>query len=824
MFSINSINSIVSGKLVSANNPNQIIAQLAIDSRNIVNTNQCLFIALPSTTRDGHSFLMDAYQKGVRNFLIQNKHKKDLAKLTNANIIGVSSTLQALQQIAVAHRQQFNIPIIGITGSNGKTIVKEWLNQLLKQDDYIVRSPKSYNSQIGVPLSVWNMEQSHTLAIFEAGISLPNEMEQLADIINPTIGIITNIGTAHNEGFNNDLTFKLKEKIKLFKNCNTIIFNNANEAIRNEIQTLYHNRNLIHWGIDKNSVVKITKQTINKGKTNIDLIYNKQKFKFTLPFYDVASIENIMHCICLLLYKRYSEQQINKRLQLLQPVALRLEQKSGINNCILINDSYSNDIDSLSIALETTQQWAGKRPIAVVLTDLEQTGLDNAQLYKSVSDLLKQHKVAQVVAIGKEIKSEAASFSSIKNIHFFDSTTDAKKYLLKNTIDNKAILFKGARSFQLEQIVQALEEKVHQTVLEVNLTNLLQNVKSHQQLLKTTTKIMAIVKAFGYGSGSIQVADVLQKAGIQYLAVAYTDEGVTLRKAGIHLPIMVMNVEPETYDALINYNLEPEIFSIESLRSFLNYAERNALSKYPIHLKLDTGMHRLGFEQQHIAELCHIVSKQNTLIVQTIFSHLVGSDSKIFDDFTNEQNTLFTQMAAEIETALGYTTLHHIANTGGIQRHPKLQKDMVRLGIGMYGVSANKKLTLQPVASLKATIAQIKNVSKNQTVGYNKNGVLKRNSKIATIRIGYADGYSRSLGNGNGKVLINNQLAPTIGNICMDMTMIDITNITDVQVGDYVTLFGANPTIDQLAAWSHTISYEILTNINERVKRVYINE
>jgi Alr-MurF fusion protein len=818
MYTINEVIKIIGAKAICNSNKNHSIEHLSIDSRTIGFDNNTLFFALNSTTRDGHQFIQDAYNKGVRNFIVSKKVNTNL--FPDSNILVVPSVLQALQQLAVAHRIKHNVEVIGITGSNGKTIVKEWLNQLLQPEYNIVRSPKSYNSQIGVALSVWQMQPKHNLAIFEAGVSEPEQMQALQLMIQPTIGILTNIGEAHNEGFNNSYTNKLNEKIKLFTNCKTIIYNATDESIDKKLQLQFSKKiNLVSWGKKPTHTIYIQKQVIKNNSTLIKLQYSKQQFDIQIPFNNAASIENAMYCVALLLIKKYSQKQINTRLQLLQQVALRLQLKKGKNQCVIINDTYSNDVNSLAIALDYLQLQP--QPKTVVLTDMQQTGETDEQLYTTVAKLIASKKINNFIGVGKAISKCKELFSATKKVLFFATTSELQLYLTQQPLYNQAILFKGARSFALEQVAQNLEEKVHQTILEVDVEKLIFNIKQHQQILLPSTKIMAIVKAFGYGNGSVEVAQVLQQLGVAYLAVAYADEGVALRKAGIHLPIMVMNVDAEAFDTLIQHNLEPELYSINILHHFIQFAQQQALTNYPVHIKIDTGMHRLGFETAQVKELCNLLQAQNVLKVQSILSHLVGSDDTALDAFTKLQNEQFVQIAQQIETALDYTCIKHIANTSAIQRHKKLQHQMVRLGIGMYGVQKNK-LGLQQVCTLKTTIAQIKRVPKTETIGYNRKGVLKKDSIIATIRIGYADGYTRNLGNGAAKVLVNGQLAPTIGNICMDMTMIDITNIPNVQEGDYVTLFGETLTVQQLATWSNTIPYEILTNISERVKRVYV--
>lgn len=819
MYSIKEICNAIGGKFLLQNTTNTI-EHIAIDSRKISFARDTLFFALQANRRDGQDYLAECYAKGVRNFVV---HKKvNVSPYEDATIILVKNTIAALQQLAIFHRNSFQNDVIGITGSNGKTIVKEWLYQLLYKDFSIVRSPKSYNSQIGVPLSIWNIHAMHNLAIFEAGISTCNEMNNLQKMIQPTIGILTNIGNAHNEGFAN-MEQKLQEKLILFKECKTLIYNTDNVMIKSGIAVfIKHNPSIqyISWGKKADNVIQVKSITSKHHKTIIVLLYNAKTYTLHLPFTDAASIENGLHCIALLCIKKYNEKQIQTKLKELQPVAMRLEQKKGTQQCIIINDSYSNDITSLQIALDYINQQNPQWKKTIVITDVEQSGQPAPKLYKHVAKLLKEKNIEKLIGIGLEMVAQKQLFKNITETHFFATNDEAISFFLEKNFYKEVILFKGARSFAIEKLAALLEEKVHQTILEISIEKLIHNIKAHQHCIAKNTKIMAIVKAFGYGNGATEVSNVLQSLNIDYLAVAYADEGVALRKAGIYLPIMVMNVDVSAFGLLIEHNLEPEIYSFGILNQFLDFAKKNTLTNYPIHIKLDTGMHRLGFEEEEMNSLLTILCQHNAFKVQSIFSHLVASEDKTLDNFTKKQNSLFCSMSKKLETGLGYTILKHLANTSAIERHPDLQHNMVRLGIGMYGVTKNN-IGLQQVCTLKTTIAQIKLIKKGDTVGYNRKGKVQRNSKIATVRIGYADGYNRKLGNGIGKMLINNMLVPTIGNICMDMTMIDITDIPNVNEGDYVTVFGDALLVQELATWSGTIPYEILTGISQRVKRIY---
>jgi Alr-MurF fusion protein len=822
IYTIQNITGIIGGRAVLSNN-SSIIEHLLLDSRKVYSPGTSLFIAIKGARRDGHLFLRDIYNKGVRNFIISEAI--DTAAFDGANFITVDNTLTALQQIAAHHRRQFSIPVIGITGSNGKTIVKEWLYQLLHGEFSIVRSPKSYNSQIGVPLSVWQMNEQHTLGIFEAGISQPREMEKLQSIILPGIGVLTNIGEAHSEGFSS-VNEKLHEKLKLFINADIIIASNDNEEINKYLTAT--GRKLFTCGKNTRADVEIASVKKEIQHTEISLKFKAQPVSFSIPFADDASIENAITCCCVLLYLNVPVQKITTGMNLLQPVNMRLELKKGINNCTVINDSYSADLSSLNIALNFlhTQSTSSKK--TVVLSDFLQSGLAEDELYRQITGLLQQHKIDTIIGIGEKISKHLPAVLSSAAIEqrYFTNTESFIQHYRFSQFRDETILIKGARVFEFEKIVRLLELKAHQTVLEINLTAIAHNLKQYQQLLKPTTKVMAMVKAFAYGSGGAEIAGVMQYHKADYLGVAYADEGVELRKAGITLPIMVMNPEVNTFDVITDYNLEPEIYSFELVKEFDNYLQQEGLTQYPVHIEIETGMNRLGFNTDETDQLINFLNGTSSFKVQSVFTHLAAGEEAAQDEFTLQQADKFKQAADKLKNSLGYSFMSHISNSAAILRHPDLQMDMVRLGIGLYGIDTGNsgKLNLQTVATLKSTIAQLKKLKAGDTVSYNRKGVITKDMLIATIRIGYADGFSRKLGNGIGKLFVKNRLVPVIGTVCMDMVMIDVTDIAGVKEGDEVIIFGKELPVQQVAAWAGTIPYEIMTGISQRVKRVYFEE
>jgi len=802
-----------------------VIENVLTDSRRLVFPATTLFFAINGPRRKGTDFIKELYSNQVRNFVVDEHVEYNVInEYKDANFILVKDVLLALQQLAIHHRNIHQATVIGITGSNGKTIVKEWLYQLLHRAYDIVRSPKSYNSQIGVPLSVLQMSSQNNLAIFEAGISMPNEMEKLQPIINPEIGILTFMGEAHAEGFDSQQQ-KINEKLKLFSNSKILIYCAENNLV-DELVTKFaatENKEIKLFSWSRTGKADLTITSVHKKYTSTEIILNYKEvlFSIDIPFTDEASIYNAITCCAAMLQLNFDVHHIAANMRELAPVAMRLELKQAINNCAIINDSYNADLDSLNIALDFLLQQHAFTVKTLIISDMFQSGLSDNELYKKIASILSQKKLSRLIGVGEKISAHAHYFESIKEKSFFQSTKEFIKELPLLSFSKEAILLKGARIFEFEKISNVLEQKLHDTLLEINLNAIRQNLKIYRSQLLPTTKIMAMVKAFSYGSGSVEIASVLQQEGVDYLSVAYTDEAVELRKGGVRLPIMVMNANEVDFDNIIRYQLEPEIYSFRILHSFSQHLEANNLSHYPIHIKLDTGMHRLGFMSNEIPTLCEKLIETNAFEIKSVFSHLVASENPEQDSFTKQQASIFEEMCLQIQNVTKNNFIKHIANTSAIHRHKDLQFDMVRLGIGLYGVDAN--LSLHNVTTLKSTIAQIKNIKKGETVGYGRRGVLNQDSVIATIRIGYADGFPRSFGNGNGKMLVNDKMAPVVGNVCMDMTMLDITGI-DAAEGDEVIVFGETLPVSQIAVWANTIPYEILTNISQRVKRVYYEE
>lgn len=799
------------------------IEHLLTDSRKVYEPAGSLFFALKGPRRNGHQFIHELYKKGVKNFVISEKI--NVTQYPDANFLRVDDSLQALQQLAAWHRNQFNMPVIGITGSNGKTVVKEWLYQLLQADHHIVRSPKSFNSQIGVPLSIWQMNARHTLGIFEAGISEQGEMLRLEKMIRPTIGVLTNIGEAHSEGFV-DPAHKFREKLVLFRNSKTVIGRETDFAGQEEfIELLGEDLQVLTWGSsDKNDFILAGPET-QSGSTKFSLKYDNREAAVNILLTDDASVENAITCCCVLLYLGIHPDVIRERMKMLQPVNMRLELKKGINHCSVINDSYSADLSSLEIALNFLGQQSPGTRRTVILSDFLQSALPDDELYLQILASLKRHQVTRLIGIGERIAAHVQPVNDLQ-IELYPSTEKFIKQFRSSQFKEETILIKGARVFSFEDIVQLLGQKVHQTVLEVNLNAIVHNLKEYQKLLNPSTKVMAMVKAFAYGSGGAEIAGILQYHKVDHLGVAYADEGVELRRAGILLPIMVMNPEESAFESIVEHRLEPEIYSFELLQSFDKFLQQEGLQQYPVHIEIETGMNRLGFATEHMEKLSAYLLSTGSFKIQTVFSHLAASENEVEDAFTLQQFDRFNKAAAVLQEKIAYHFLRHIANSAAIVRHPQLQMDMVRLGIGLYGVDSahSQKINLQTVATLKSTIAQIKYLKKGESVSYNRESILTRDSVIATIRIGYADGYPRRLGNGTGKIWVKGKLAPVVGVVCMDMIMIDITNITGVQEGDDVIIFGNQLPVQQVATWAATIPYEIMTGISQRVKRVFFEE
>ena len=812
------------------------------DSRqSLTDPARTVFFAIRGDRHDGHVFIEALYERGIRHFVIEKPaltpaRHANLIILAGATFVEVENSLHTLQTWATRHRTQFQIPVVGITGSNGKTIVKEWLAQLIADDYIVCKSPKSYNSQLGVPLSVHQLAAQHTLAIFEAGISQPHEMQRLEAVIQPTIGMFTNIGPAHDEGFRTRKQ-KVAEKLRLFTHAQTLIYCIDYQEIDEEVNLLLRAVNpriqFVTWSAHDGAMFRVSAQNgqlflLPGERYALD---DDGVWGFTIPFSDPASVENLTHCLVAIRVLNawqsvaISRDVIQERLTRLRPVSMRLERKEGINGCVLIDDSYSNDLAGLQLALTFQEQQRTGKPNVVILSDLLQTGLRDDELYTQIGQLINgqavgQQNVARFIGIGPIISRFAEFFPA--NSQFFDTTEAFMTGFDFASLRNSVVLIKGARAFAFEQIVNRLQRQQHGTVLDINLDALTHNLNYYRAKAGPKTKIMVMVKAFAYGSGSAEVAQWLQFHRVNYLAVAYADEGVTLRQNGVTLPIMVMNPAPETFGTLLEHNLEPELYSFHILHEWAGFSPLSSL----FHLKIDTGMHRLGFTPDEIPAVVEFLNQHPALRVATVFSHLVGSDEAGLSDFSRQQHQRFTGSLAMLEAGLGYRPTAHLLNSAGIVRFPEFRLDMVRLGIGLYGIESSRlePEAVRPVGTLKTTISQIKTVAAGETVGYGRRGILARDSRIATLAIGYADGFDRRFGNGTGHVWIAGTRCPTIGNVCMDMTMVDVTDAPTAQEGDMAEIFGKNLTISELATDIGTIPYEILTGVSERVKRVFFRE
>ncbi len=817
---------IIDAELISSA-PEQIsVKDILIDSRRLIASENCLFFALETARNNGLKYIDELYEKGVKLFVV-SQLPENSQKLKKAHFFLVSDTLKALQKLAAAHRKSFQIPVIGITGSNGKTIVKEWLYQLLSTDKNIVRSPKSYNSQIGVPLSVWQMNKENNLAIFEAGISMPEEMQKLQSIINPDIGIFTNIGQAHAENFMSNRQ-KIGEKLGLFTKVDVLIYNADQKDLREAIIStgILNNIRSFSWGKNETCDLQIIHTTIEKKETIISGRYKEKEIQIAIPFTDRASVENAIHCWASLLELGYANTSIRERMKLLTPIAMRLELKAGINNCTIINDAYNSDFNSLSIALDFMKQQKQHQQKVVVLSDILQSGQNEVDLYTEVALLLEKKEVNFIIGIGQAIRRQAEKF----NIpgQFFESTDEFLSTYPFSNFSNQSILLKGARVFEFEQISRILQQKVHETVLEINLDALTHNLNYFRSKLPENTKVMAMVKAFSYGSGGFEIANVLQFHHADYLAVAYADEGVELRKAGVNLPIMVMNPEEYAFDTMIKHQLEPEIFSFRALKLLQKTIRQNALPQnkpVKVHIKIDTGMHRLGFSEDDLDELIAKIKTSPLILVQSVFSHLAASDKPELDDFTHEQITRFRRMGEKISGSFEQKVLLHILNSAGISRFSEACFDMVRLGIGLYGVPTTEtdEGKLENVTVLKSALAQIKQLKKGESASYNRSFIAAEDMTIGIVSIGYADGLMRALGNENCRLWIKDIPAPIIGDICMDMCIVNLEGI-DTHEGDDVVVFDSNHPVSALAKSAGTIPYEILSRISRRVKRIYFHE
>ncbi len=803
------IGEIVKGTWLTNPPGNREVTSLLIDSRkSSYPVEETLFFAISGPRHDGHQFLKSLYERGIRMFIVSEDCD---VPGEDAVMLKVDDAILALQKIASAHRRQFELPVVAITGSNGKTIVKEWLGILLSHFRKIVKNPGSFNSQVGVPLSVWQINDQHETGIFEAGISRTGEMDRLRDIIQPVIGIFTNIGSAHDEGFSSRQE-KIREKMKLFSGCSWLIYRRDYEDIHKEVAVPSFT-----WGLHPDSDIRIENEKSDDGILELSLLYEGYPAQISLPFTDKASVENAMHIVAYMVREGFTWAEISERVAYLRPMHMRLEMKQGINNSTVIDDTYNNDLGGIQIALDFLSSQSGSMKKTLIISDILQSGLPSEAWKTKVRELAQTAGIDRIIAIGPEWYASKDQVADVyPNTESFIADIDRLGF------NHEFILVKGARQFALENVVRHLEEKIHVTVLEVNLNALTNNLNFYRSTLERHVKVMVMVKAFAYGSGSVEIANLLEYHRVDYLGVAYVDEGVYLRNNGIQLPVMVMNPSSDGLETMIKFNLEPEIYNLRMLHDLIHILRNRAIS---IHLKMDTGMHRLGFESDDLPELINLLTSHPKITVASIFSHLAGADEPDHEEFSRFQAAQFEKMYGEISNGIGYNPIRHLLNSAGIIRFPEFQYDMVRLGIGLYGVGASDiaQDKLVPISRLQTVISQIKQVKKGETVGYGRMGRVESDMTVATIAIGYADGFSRSFSNGHGKVWIHGKYAPVIGNVCMDMTMVDITGI-DASEGDPVEIFGQHISLRDMAAAANTIPYEILTNVSERVRRIFSSE
>lgn len=824
-----------------------VVSWLLTDSRSLCFPEETLFFALRSGRNDGHNYIPELYRRGVRNFVVERGYFKlpdgiaansAEGALAGANILEVVSPLEALQRLAERHRDEFDVPIVGITGSNGKTMVKEWLYQLLSPYKIVTRSPKSYNSQIGVPLSVWLLGEQTEVGLFEAGISQPGEMQALRDIIQPSIGVLTSLGTAHQENFRS-MDEKCQEKLSLFHDAKVVAYNSDDNVVSRCMRKSGYHGEKLSWSKEDPQAAMFIKKI--ERRDTISTLYYKYKGEegtYHLPFIDDASVECSIAAAVVALYLGVTPEELDVRMSQLEPVAMRLEVKEGQHDCTLINDSYNSDINSLDIALD----FMSRRPDqegksrTLILSDIYQSGVTPYELYHRVMELAVKRGVTKFIGIGKEIKriladeggGQIAGGQTAKlpgTVAFFFE--DVEEFLRSEAfkgLRNEIVLIKGARDFGFDQITEMLEQKVHETILEVNLNAVVENLNHFRSYMKPDTKIICMVKADAYGAGAVEVSKTLQDHRVDYLAVAVADEGVTLRKNGITSNIMIMNPEMTAFKTMFDYDLEPEVYSFRIMDALIKAAEKEGITNYPVHIKLDTGMHRLGFDpEKDIDEVISRLKHQNAIIPRSVFSHFVGSDSDDFDAFSKHQFELFDTASKKLQSAFEHKILRHICNSAGIEHFPERQLDACRLGIGLYGVDSRDNHIINTVSTLKTTILQLRHVPKDETVGYSRKGVLTRDSVIAAIPIGYADGLNRHLGRGKGYCLVNGQKAPYVGNICMDVALIDVTDIP-CKEGDTVEIFGEHLPVTVLSDILDTIPYEVLTGVSNRVKKVYYQD
>lgn len=801
---------------------NGAIAFLLTDSRSLCFPEETLFFALTTQKGDGHRYIGELFRRGVRNFVVERMPDNWQNIFAGANFLEVGNTLEALQRLATRHREAFKMPVVGITGSNGKTMVKEWLYQLLSPDMGVVRSPRSYNSQIGVPLSVWLMNENARVALIEAGISKAGEMEVLSRIIKPTIGVLTNIGSAHQENFTSKEE-KCLEKLRLFDEAETVVFPADDTLVANCVAEAKLKVRLVSWSMnDRNADFFVENVEKQGDKTTVGYVWKGNRHSYTLPFIDDASLQNSFTSALVALLCGLSPQVVSERMAVLEPVAMRLEVKEGQRGCTLINDSYNSDVNSLDIALDFMSRrpdHKGRRR-TLILSDILQSGMPSDELCRMVSDLAVKRGVEKFIGVGDMLKTHADEIR-VDVKHFFSTVEEFTKSDVFKRLSNEVILIKGSRSFGFDKIADLLAEKVHETTLEVNLSAVIDNLNFYRSFMKPATKIVCMIKADAYGAGAVEIAKTLQDQRVDYLAVAVADEGVTLRDNGITSNIMIMNPEMSAFKTMFDYDLEPEVYSFRLLEALIAAAEKEGITGWPVHIKLDTGMHRLGFDPKADMErlICRL-KEQNAVIPRSVFSHFVGSDSDAFDDFSARQFELFDCGSSRLLAAFPHKILRHIDNSAGIEHFPDRQLDMCRLGLGLYGINSRDNSIINNVSTLRTTILQMRHVPAAETVGYSRKGTLERDSVIAAIPIGYADGLHRALGNRRCHCLVNGKPADYVGNICMDVAMIDVTGI-DCHEGDSVEIFGDHLPVTVLSDAIGTIPYEVLTGISNRVKRVY---
>ena len=823
-YTIEKITTLIGARRIGSAEAN--VGWLLTDSRSLCFPEETLFFAIRTQRNDGHHYIPELYRRGVRNFVVEDVPDDAMGSYPDANFLKVTATLAALQRLAERHRDEFDIPVVGITGSNGKTMVKEWLYQVLSPQMVVTRSPKSYNSQIGVPLSVWLLDEHTQVALLEAGISQTGEMDRLRDIIQPTIGILTSIGQAHQENFRS-MDEKCMEKLLLMHDAKVVVYNADDEVVSRCMRKSGYKGKRVAWSKDDPQAALYVRQVVTKDTTTtIHYIYNKvEEGTFHLPFIDDASVECSLACAATALYLGVDREALDVRMSQLEPVAMRLEVKEGQRGCTLINDSYNSDVSSLDIALDFMSRrpdHKGRRR-TLILSDIQQSGQQPAELYRTVGDMAEKRGVEKFIGIGRQLMEHADQIRQAEKFFF----PDVKEFVASEvfrSLSNEVILVKGARQFGFDHITELLEQKVHETILEVNLNALVANLNHYRSFMHPDTKMICMVKADAYGAGAVEVAKTLQDHRVDYLAVAVADEGVTLRKNGITSNIIIMNPEMTAFKTMFDYDLEPEVYSFRLMDALVKAAEKEGITGFPVHIKLDTGMHRLGFNPKNdIDEVIDRLRRQSAIIPRSVFSHFVGSDSDDFDRFSAHQFELFNEASKKLQGAFDHKILRHICNSAGIEHFPERQLDACRLGLGLYGIDSRDNHILNTVSTLKTTILQLRHVPKEETVGYSRKGVLTRDSLIAAIPIGYADGLNRHLGRGRCYCLVNGQKAPYVGNICMDVAMIDVTGI-DCREGDTVEIFGDHLPVTVLSDTLDTIPYEVLTGISNRVKKVYFQD